>query len=64
MGIDGVNDAMPAVVAAVTAFINDDTLNKCYESGMVDVISKPVESKTLKNFVTKYYRGLPAQHKK
>ena len=27
MGIDGVNDAMPVVVAAVTAYINDQTLS-------------------------------------
>ena len=46
-GIDGVNDSVPAVVAAVTAFVNDSTLRQCYQVGMVDVMSKPVISKSL-----------------
>ena len=55
MGIDGVNDALPAVVAAVTAYINDQTLNQCYSVGMVDVLSKPVDSKILKKLINKYH---------
>ena len=55
MGIDGVNDAMPVVVAAVTAYINDQTLSQCYAVSMVDVLSKPVDSKTLSKLVKKYH---------
>ena len=51
LGIDGVNDSVPAVVAAVTAFVNDATLSKCYEVGMVEVMSKPVVAKALKKFI-------------
>ena len=50
-GIDGVNDSVPAVVAAVTAFVNDQTLSQCYQVGMVDVMSKPVVAKALLGFV-------------
>ena len=61
MGIDGVNDALPAVVAAVTAYINDQTLNQCYSVGMVDVLSKPVNSKTLDKLIKKYHKSTEEQ---
>ena len=57
MGIDGMNDALPAVVAAATAYINDQTLNQCYSVGMVDVLSKPVDSKLLQKLLKKYHTG-------
>lgn len=50
------NEAPPAVVAAVTAYVNDDTLTQCYNVGMVEVHSKPVDSKTLSIFISKYYK--------
>ena len=59
MGIDGVNDALPAVVAAVTAYVNDKTLNECYAVGMVDVLSKPVNSKILDKLVKRYHKSSP-----
>lgn len=53
----GVNDALPAVVAAVTSYVNDSTLSQCLEIGMVDVMGKPLEGKTLKTFIEKYYKA-------
>ena len=50
------NEAMPAVVAAVTAYVNDQTLSQCFQAGMVDVMSKPVDSKTLQQFLKTYHR--------
>ena len=58
MGLDGDNDAVPAVVAAVTAFVNDATLSQCYEVGMVEVLGKPCDLKSLRIFVKRYYRGV------
>ena len=54
---DGANDDMPAVVAAQTAFVNEQTLNQCFQVGMVEVMSKPVNQKVLADFVQRYYRG-------
>ena len=50
-------NSVHAVVVAVTAYTNDATLSRCYEVGMVEVMSKPVDSDTLQNFVNTYYRG-------
>ena len=55
-GLDGGNQAISAVVAAVTAFVNDETLSQCLTVGMVDVFAKPVSAKGMENFVTKYYK--------
>ena len=49
---------MHAVVAAVTAYVNDETFNQCFEVGMVDVIGKPADFKTLSNFTSRYYKRL------
>ena len=57
ISIDGINDALPAVVAAATAYVNDQTLNQCYSVGMVDVLSKPVDFKILNKFIKKYHKG-------
>ena len=54
--LGGNNDAPPAVIAAVTAYVNDDTINQCFQVGMVEVHGKPIDAKTLGNFVKKYYR--------
>ena len=53
---DGENDAPLAVVAAVTAYVNDDTLNQCFQVGMVEVHGKPITAKSLGDFVKKYYK--------
>ena len=52
------NEAPPAVVAAITAYINDDTMNQCYQVGMVEVFGKPFDQKDLLKFVKKYHRQL------
>ena len=50
------NDALPAVVAAVTAYVNDETLNQCFQVGMVEVFGKPIKASELTAFVKKYYK--------
>ncbi len=42
-------------IVAVTAFVNDENVRQCYESGMVDVIHKPVSAEIIKNILDMYY---------
>ena len=51
------NDAMPAVVAAVTAYVDDSTLNQCFDIGMVDVLSKPCDYNALESLIKKYHKN-------
>lgn len=55
-GFGGGNGAAPAVVAAVTAYVNNETLSQCFAMGMVDVMSKPLNAKTLEDYVKRYYK--------
>jgi len=56
LGIEGGNDALPAVVVAVTAYINDTTLNQCWQLGMVEVLNKPVDLPSLQIVVERYHK--------
>ena len=42
-------------VVAVTAFANDENVNKCFEVGMSDVIHKPLSNDMLRGVVEKYF---------
>ncbi len=42
-------------VVAVTAFVNDENIKKCYKVGMVEVLHKPVNCEALSNALDLYY---------
>ncbi len=42
-------------VVAVTAFVNDENINKCYECGMIEVLHKPVNCEALEKVIEQYY---------
>ncbi len=42
-------------VVAVTAFVNEENVNKCYQVGMVDVIHKPLSNDDLERVLQKYF---------
>ena len=42
------------LVVACTAYITEEEIQKCYESGMVDYIRKPVEKKALYELILKW----------
>ena len=42
-------------VVAVTAFVNEESIRRCYEVGMADVIHKPVNVETIRNFLENHY---------
>ena len=42
-------------VVAVTAFVNEENIRRCYRVGMVDVLHKPVNCENLKSVLDKYY---------
>ena len=42
-------------VVAVTAFVNEENIRRCYRVGMVDVLHKPVNCENLKNVLDKYF---------
>lgn len=44
-------------VVAVTAFVNQESINRCYEVGIVDVIHKPVSVDAIKQILDKYCSG-------
>ena len=44
-------------VVAITAFVNDENKKKCYRSGMVEVLHKPVAYDRLKLVFDKYYQN-------
>eukprot|EP00347_Sterkiella_histriomuscorum_P020398 403337956 len=45
-------------VVAVTAFVNEENVNYCYQVGMSEVLNKPVESKNLKQVINQYLNNL------
>lgn len=55
---DQQNESPPAVVAAVSAYVNDETISQCYQVGMVEVFSKPLDSKQLAGFINKYHKRM------
>ena len=42
-------------VVAVTAFVDTETVDRCYETGMVDVLNKPVNQENLEKVLETYY---------
>jgi CheY-like chemotaxis protein len=38
-------------VVAVTAFVNDESIRRCYEVGMKEVIHKPVSSEVIRDIL-------------
>ena len=42
-------------VVAVTAFVNDENIKKCFTIGMSDAIHKPLSNDALKQVVDKYF---------
>lgn len=42
-------------VVAITAFVNDENIKKCYKVGMVEVLHKPVNIELLKEALDVYY---------
>lgn len=52
---DSENEAVPAVICAVTSSLTEATLSQCLAIGMVDVLNKPLNEKALRNVVQKYY---------
>ena len=45
-------------VVAVTAFVNEENIAKCYEVSMSDVIHKPLSNEHLKSVIEKFYYKL------
>lgn len=41
-------------IVAVTAFVNQESINMCYEVGIADVIHKPVSVDAIKQILDKY----------
>ena len=42
-------------IIAVTAFVNDESIENCYKVGMVEVLHKPVMVETIKEVLESYY---------
>ena len=42
-------------VVAVTAFLNEENIKKCFDIGMSDVIHKPLSNEALKLVVDKFF---------
>lgn len=42
-------------IIAVTAFVNDESIENCYKVGMVEVLHKPVRVETIKEVLESYY---------
>ena len=42
-------------MVAVTAFVNDESIRRCYEVGMQEVIHKPVSSDVIRDILEQYY---------
>ena len=42
-------------VMAVTAFVNDENVKKCYEVGMKEVMHKPLEIEQMRSVLDHYY---------
>ena len=49
------NKAKPVKVVGVTSFESDDALQKCFDSGMVNVVSKPIDVDRLTDVFEQYY---------
>jgi len=44
-------------IVAVTAYVNEEFVSRCYEVGMTDVVHKPVGREELRRIVEKYYKA-------
>jgi CheY-like chemotaxis protein len=42
-------------IVAITAFVNEENIKKCFKVGMVEVLHKPVDITALKASLKKYY---------
>lgn len=42
-------------IVAVTAFVNDESIRRCYEVGMTEVIHKPVGADVIRTVLEQYY---------
>ena len=49
-------------VVAVTAFVNDESIHRCYEVGMSDVIHKPVGVEAIRGILEQYYFNQFGEH--
>jgi len=46
---------VPLTIVAVTAYVNEEFVSRCYEVGMADVLHKPVSKEELKRVLDSYY---------
>ena len=49
---------MGVVVAAITAYIDQPTVDQIYDCGMIQALQKPVKSAVIDELVKKHYRKI------
>ena len=47
---------MDVTVAAITAYVDQPTVDRIFDIGMVEAIQKPVKSSVMDELINKYYK--------